>query len=61
MVMTEREQWAMDMAIDASRLPPGALGVAPYSAHPNDSTGTWPGDAAIIAQLDAERACSAAE
>ena len=61
MVMTEREQWAMDMAIGASRLPPGALGVGPYSSHPSDSTGTWPGDAAIIAQLDAECVCAAAE
>ena len=56
-VMMQRQQWAMDMAMDASRLPPGAHGAAAvYSSHPDDSTGTWRGDAAVIAQADAERA-----
>ena len=49
----QRQQWAMDMAMDESRLPPGAHGVGPYSSHPNDSTGTWRGDAVVISQLDA--------
>ena len=49
----QRQQWAMDMAMDESRLPPGAQGAGPYSSHPKDSTGTWRGDAAVISQLDA--------
>ena len=52
----QRQQWAMDMAMDESRLPPGAHGAGSYSSHPNDSTGTWAGDAAVISQIDAFRA-----
>ena len=53
----QRQQWAMDMAMDVeSRLPPGAHGAGSYSSHPNDSTGTWAGDAAVISQIDAFRA-----
>ena len=37
-------------------LPPGAHGAGSYSSHPNDSTGTWAGDAAVISQIDAFRA-----
>ena len=51
----QRQQWAMDMAMDESRLPPGAHGAGSYSSHPNDSTGTWAGDAAVISQIDAWR------
>ena len=55
--MMDRQKWAMDMAMQASQLPPGAHGAAGvYSSHPNDTTGTWRGDAAVIAQIDAERA-----
>ena len=42
--------------MDESRLPPGAHGAGSYSSHPNDSTGTWAGDAAVISQIDAFRA-----
>ena len=52
----QRQQWAMDMAMDESRLPPGAHGAGSYSSHPKDSTGTWAGDAAVISQIDAFRA-----
>ena len=51
--MMQREKWAMDMAKDASQLPGGYFGGDIYSAHPNDSTGTWRGDAAVISQIDA--------
>ena len=54
--MMDRQKWAMDMAMQASQLPPGAHGAGVYSSHPNDTTGTWRGDAAVIAQIDAERA-----
>ena len=53
-VMMDRQKWAMDMAMQASQLPPGAHGAGVYSSHPNDTTGTWRGDAAVIAQIDAE-------
>ena len=52
-VMMQREMWAMDTAKDASQLPGGYFGGDIYSAHPNDSTGTWRGDAAVISQIDA--------
>ena len=55
-LIMQRQQWAMDMAMDESRLPPGAHGAGSYSSHPNDSTGTWAGDAAVISQIDAFRA-----
>ena len=48
----------MDMAMQASQLPPGAHGADVYSLHPNDTTRTWRGDAAVIAQIDAERAAA---
>ena len=51
--MMQRQKWAMDMAMDESRLPTGAHGSGIYSAHPHDSTGRWRGDAAVIAQIDA--------
>ena len=51
--MMQREKWAMDTAKDASQLPGGYFGGDIYSAHPNDSTGTWRGDAAVISQIDA--------
>ena len=57
--MMQRSQWAMDMAMLASRLPDGAHGAGVYSSHPNDTTGTWRGDAAVIAQIVAERAAVA--
>ena len=50
-VMMQREKWAMDMAKDASQLPGGYFVGGVYSAHPNDSTGTWRGDAAVISQI----------
>ena len=59
-VMMDRQKWAMDLATLASQLPPGAHGDDVYSSHPNDTTGTWRGDAAVIAQIDAvaERAAA---
>ena len=53
-VMMDRQKWAMDMAMQASQLPPGAHGAGVYSSHPKDTTGTWRGDAAVIAQIDVE-------
>ena len=56
-VMMDRQKWAVDMAMQASQLPPGAQhGAGVYSSHPNDTTGTWRGDAVAIAQIDAEHA-----
>ena len=38
--MMDRQKWAMDMAMQASVLPPGAHGADVYSSHPSDTTGT---------------------
>ena len=48
------EQSAFQMAADENNLFCGAMGGGPYSVHPDDTTGTVLGDAAIIAQFDAE-------
>ena len=57
--MMDRQRWAMEMATDNSRLPPGAHGVGIYSSHPDDSAGfTWQGNSALMAQDDAMRAAA---
>ena len=48
------ENAAFWMALDESNLFAGAQGGGLYSVHPDDSTGTHLGDAAVIAQHDAE-------
>jgi hypothetical protein len=57
-VLEQRESDATQMATDTSRLPGGGAHLPPTSAHPNDSTGTVRGDAAVIAQLEAELAAA---
>ena len=57
--MMQRQKWAMDMAIDRSRLPLDAHGVGIYSSHPNDNDGfTWQGNDALISQDAALRAAA---
>ena len=55
-IMMARSGWGMEMAVNESRLPGGVLGGAIYSSHPDDTTGTWRGDAAVLAQIDAWKA-----
>ena len=55
--MMQRQKWAMDMAMDRSRLPQDAHGVGIYSSNPNDNDDfTWQGNDALIAQDVAMRA-----
>jgi hypothetical protein len=57
-VLEQRESDAKQMATDASRLPGDGTNLPPTSVHPDDSTGTVRGDAAVIAQLEAELAAA---
>ena len=54
--MSAAEKEMLYKCVVRDQVPPGAHGADVYSAHPNDTTGMWRGDAAVIAQIDAERA-----
>ena len=56
LVHRQRESDAVQMVVDASNLPDGGAGLPPLSVWAADSAGTARGDAAWIAQYDAERA-----
>jgi len=58
-VAMQRQQLAMEIAMDRSRLPPDACGVGLYSSHPRDSNSfTWQGNDTLMAQDDALRAAA---
>ena len=56
LIHRQRESDAVQMAVDTSMLPGSGANLPPLSVYANDSTGTVRGDAAWIAQYDAERA-----